>query len=161
MIGATRQLLRRCLDALLWIDDTPERKAAAFSVGVFFGFSPFIGLHTVMALGVAFLFGLNRVAAVLGVYSNLPWIIVPYYTLATILGAVVTRQRLPEGFRGRLVELSNLSFFEQSFWQHVGELLQPLLWPYTIGSLIGATALALAAYPLALALVRARGPRRP
>ena len=38
---------RRWLGALLHIDDSPERTAAACALGVFFGFSPMIGLHTV------------------------------------------------------------------------------------------------------------------
>lgn len=156
MIEATRNLVRRCLDTLLRVDDTPERTAAAFSVGIFFGFSPFFGLHTVLALATALIFRLNRVAVLLGVYSNLPWIIVPYYTLATIFGAAVTRQRLPPGFRGRLVELFALSYHGWSFWEHVSALLRPLVWPYTIGSLVGAIAIAALTYPMALALIRSR-----
>ena len=52
MIHLTKALLRRWLSTLLHIDDTPERTAAAFALGVFCGFSPFLGLHTV--LGVIF-----------------------------------------------------------------------------------------------------------
>ena len=54
MIHLTRSLIRRWLSALLHIQDTPQRTAAAFALGVFFGFSPFLGLHTVMALALAF-----------------------------------------------------------------------------------------------------------
>ena len=160
MIQATRNLVRRCLDALLRIDDTPERTAAAFSIGIFFGFSPFIGLHTILALGIAFIFRLNRVAVLLGVYSNLPWLIVPYYTFATIVGAALTRQRLPPEFRGRLADLFDLSFHDWSFWKQVGALLEPLVWPYAIGSFIGAVALASVSYPMAKALIRSRGRHR-
>ena len=77
MIHLTKALIRRWLDTLLHVADTPERTAAAFAMGVFFGFSPFLGFHTLLAIIVAFLFNLNRVAALLGVYSNLPWIIAP------------------------------------------------------------------------------------
>ena len=76
MIHLTRALVRRWLDALLHIEDTPERTAAAFALGVFFGFSPFLGpAHGRSAIALAFLLNLNRVAVLLGVYSNLPWII--------------------------------------------------------------------------------------
>ncbi|PYR27245.1 MAG: DUF2062 domain-containing protein, partial [Acidobacteria bacterium] len=74
MIRLTRALIQRWLNVLLHIADTPERTAAAFALGVFFGFSPFLGLHTLLALAVAFLLNLNRVAVLLGVYSNLPWV---------------------------------------------------------------------------------------
>ena len=83
MIHLTRALVRRWLDALLHIEDTPQRTAAAFALGVFFGFSPFLGLHTLLGILFAFLLNLNRVAVLLGVYSNLPWIIAPYYAFAT------------------------------------------------------------------------------
>src|SRR5581483_8462315 len=102
MIHLTRNLIRRWLDHLLHIDDTPERTAAAFAIGVFFGFSPLLGLHTALAIAVAFLFNLNRVAAGLGVYSNLPWVIGPYSGVATMVGAQVARPRIPRGFRNQL-----------------------------------------------------------
>jgi uncharacterized protein (DUF2062 family) len=61
---------RRWLDQLLHTHDTPKRTALAYAVGVFFGFSPFLGLHTVLGLVVAFALNLNRVAGMLGVYST-------------------------------------------------------------------------------------------
>ena len=53
MIHLTRSLVRRWLDVLLHIEDSPERTAAAFAIGIFFGFSPFLGVHTLLALIVA------------------------------------------------------------------------------------------------------------
>jgi len=41
MIHLTRSLIRRWLDRLLHIDDTPERTAAAFALGVFSAFLRF------------------------------------------------------------------------------------------------------------------------
>ena len=54
MIHLTRALVRRWLDALLHIEDSPERTAAAFALGVFFGFSPLLGLHTILGVIAAF-----------------------------------------------------------------------------------------------------------
>jgi uncharacterized protein (DUF2062 family) len=156
MIHLTRALFGRWLGALLHIKDTPERTAAAYALGIFFGFSPFLGLHTIMAVGVAFALNLNRIAVLLGVYSNLPWIIAAYYASATVLGAALLRTRLPEGFRDRLGALFDLSIRQRGFWQELGTLLQPLVWPFTIGSLIGATLLAALAYPLALGFIKSR-----
>ena len=156
MIHLTRTLFRRWLDQLLHIEDTPERTAAAFAIGVFFGFSPLLGLHTVLAIAVAFLFNLNRVAAVLGVYSNLPWIIAPYYVIATMVGSQITGHRIPRGFRNTLRGLFELSMFQQDFWKHLFVDLKPLAVPYAVGSTIGALLLAAAAYQLALAFVKSR-----
>jgi len=156
MIHLTRRVVRRWLDTLLHIQDTPERTAAAFALGVFFGFSPFLGLHTLLAITVAFLLNMNRVAALLGVYSNLPWVIAPYYAFATMAGSVITRTRVPVGLRAQLVALFDLSVFSGEFWHQLITILKPLLVPYSVGSLIGATLLAAIAYPLALAFVTSR-----
>ena len=156
MIHLTKALIRRWLDTLLHVADTPERTAAAFAMGVFFGFSPFLGFHTLLAIIVAFLFNLNRVAALLGVYSNLPWIIAPYYAIVTMIGAKIIGHAPPEGFKAQLSALFELSVFHGEFWHQLITILKPLLWPYTVGSLLGAIVMAVIAYPLALAFVTSR-----
>ena len=66
---------------------------------MFFGFSPLLGLHTVLGLVCAFALNLNRVAVLLGIYSNLPWILPAYYTLATLVGARILGAKVPPGLR--------------------------------------------------------------
>ena len=156
MIHLTRALIRRWLDTLLHIDDTPERTAAAFALGVFFGFSPFLGFHTLLGILAAFLLNLNRVAVLLGVYSNLPWFLAPYYAFATMAGARITRHTLPPGLRSQLGALFDLTIFGGEFWHRLITILKPLLWPYAVGSTFGALFLGAFAYPIALAFVTSR-----
>jgi uncharacterized protein (DUF2062 family) len=157
MIHLTRELARRWMDTLLHVDDSPERTAAAFALGVFFGFSPFLGLHTVLGLVFAFLLNFNRVAVLLGVYSNLPWFVAPYFAFTTmVVGAPITGHRIPPGFRQQVVDLFELSLFQGDFWHRLMVILTPFLWPYLVGSLIGAVVLATLAYPLALGFVTSR-----
>lgn len=47
--------------------------AAGFAVGVFFSFTPLLFLHTALALLVAFVFRLSKIAAVAGVWVNNPY----------------------------------------------------------------------------------------
>src|SRR6476661_6854138 len=133
---------RRWLGQLLHTHDTPVRTAVAYAVGVFFGFSPFLGLHTILGLVVAFAFNLNRVAVLLGVYSNLPWILPAYYTLATMLGAAILNVDIPPGllkdFREALTDASWGEF------RSLMKTLSPLLWSYALGSTLGGIFLALA-----------------
>jgi uncharacterized protein (DUF2062 family) len=156
MIHLTRSLVRRWLGALLHIEDSPERTAAAFALGVFFGFSPFLGLHTLLGIAFAFLLNLNRVAVLLGVYANLPWFLAPYYAITTMIGARMTGHRIPRGFPGQLRSLFELSLFHGEFWHQMWAVLKPLLWPYAVGSTLAALLLAAAAYQLALAFVKSR-----
>jgi uncharacterized protein (DUF2062 family) len=149
MLGSPRA--RRWLDQLLHTHDTPRRTAAAFAVGVFFGFSPFLGLHTVLGLVAAFACRLNRVAVLLGVYSNLPWIAPAYYSLVTVLGAALLGVDVPSGllddFRQSLTDASWGEF------RNLARSLAPLLWAYTLGSMAAAVALSLVAYRASLAMI--------
>jgi uncharacterized protein (DUF2062 family) len=156
MIHLTKGLVRRWLDVLLHIADTPERTAAAFALGVFFGFSPFLGLHTLLGILFAFLLNLNRVAVLLGVYSNLPWVIAPYYAFVTWQAAKITGHRLPPGFNTQIRTLFEMSLFQGEFWHRVITILKPLFVPYVVGSTIGALILTAIAYPVALAFVTSR-----
>ena len=153
MIHFTRQVVRRWLDALLHVNDTPERTAGAFALGVFLGFSPFLGLHTIVAIALAFMLNLNRVAVLLGVYSNLPWIIAPYYAFTTMVGAAILRTKARPDLQERLGELFQISITSRAFWADLVHLLRPFLWSYTIGSLLGASLLAVVAYRVSLEFV--------
>lgn len=157
MIHLTKALVRRWLDALLHVDDTAERTAAAFALGVFFGFSPFLGLHTILGIAFAFLLNYNRVAVLLGVYSNLPWVIAPYYAVTTMfVGAPITGHRIPPGFRQQIADLFELSLYQSDFWRELAQILRPFFIPYAVGSLLGALVLAGLSYPLALAFLTSR-----
>lgn len=156
MTDSRRGRLRRWAEALLHIDDTPRRTAAALAIGVFVGFSPLVGLHNVLGLSIAFALNLNRLAVLLGVNANLPWIAAGYYTFVTVAGAALIGTGLPPGFRGRVRDLLDLSFWTPQFWQALRGLLQPFFWPFVVGSTVGALILAVLTYRLALAVIALR-----
>jgi uncharacterized protein len=143
--------IRSWLEQLLHTHDTPQRTALAYALGVFLGFSPMLGLHTVLGLALAFVFGLNRVAVVLGVYSNLPWLVPAYYTLATIAGAAV----LGVDVQPRALEEAMRAVSGTSWGQFAGvaRRLAPLMWAYALGSTVGALLLAAVAYRVSLAMI--------
>jgi uncharacterized protein len=143
--------VRAWLEELLHTHDTPQRTAAAYGLGVFLGFCPLLGLHTVLGLILAFALSLNRVAVLLGVYSNLPWILVPYYTLTTWLGATLLGAVPPPGLvEAFITALQNRSWTE---FRSAFAALEPVFWAFTIGSTIGATMLSLVAYRVAFVMI--------
>lgn len=120
--------LGRMLQVLIHMNDTPHRIALAFGVGVFIAFSPTIGIHTVMALGIAFAFRLSRAAILIGAYLNNPWTLVPMYMGGTLLGCALLG-----------VPSAGLSAIEWhlhgwAFYQSLLRHLKPYLWPYVIGN---------------------------
>src|SRR5262249_55625303 len=84
-----RRRVRRYLRRLLAIEDSPRRTALAFAIGVFLAFSPLLGLHTVLGLAIAFLFGLNRMALLVGLFVNNPWTLIPIYVFAGYIGGLI------------------------------------------------------------------------
>jgi uncharacterized protein len=138
--GNKKAGFRRFLRQLLHLGDSPERTALAFSVGVFLGFSPFIGLHTVLALAIAFLFRLNRLAVLIGAYVNMPWTYAPVASFGTALGfyALGTESRLPT------IDWGSTS--NESFWRQMFSDVHHLLLPFVVGNLIIATLAGLVSY---------------
>ena len=139
---------------LLHIEDSPERTALAYSVGIFVGFSPFLGFHTLGGVAIAFLFGLNRVAVLLGVWSNAPWWVVPYYAMATWLGVWITGFRIEKGTLQEIFRLGmEKGFLASDFWGCLTAQWGFLL-SFLIGSLVLSTLLGLVLYPLSLKWIK-------
>ncbi len=94
-------MFRATLRRLLALDDPPERTALAFSIGVFIAFSPFLGLHTILATLIAFIFRFNKIAIYTGTFTNNPFFtLVPIIVASYAVGAFVLGRPLripPEG----------------------------------------------------------------
>lgn len=132
--------LRGFLRQLLHLGDSPERTALAFSIGVFFSFSPFVGLHTVMGLATAFLFKLNRLALLAGVFVNNPWTMAPVASLGTALGFHIL------GTENKFSEVSWDTILSGSFWKEMFSDVENLLLPFFVGNLILSVAAGMIAY---------------
>ena len=141
--------LRKAIASLLKVPDTPERTAFAFALGIFIGFSPFLGLHTVIGVVLSFLCRLNKVAVMLGVWANVPWLLVPFYGFATWVG--VKLMGLPDGIVPPQIGFSDLLRIE--FWVWLGSQWK-LLIPMFYGSMLITTVMACVAYPAALWVIR-------
>ena len=111
-----------------------------------------VGLHTITGLAAAVLFRLNKVAVLLGVYLNNPWVLIPYYALATWVGVLITG--LPGGVELSKYGLSDILSLDFWFWV----LAQwRLLVPAIVGSTLLSVLFALAAYPLCVYAIRRFG----
>lgn len=135
-----RSGLRDFLRRLLLLEESPPRTAAAFAIGVFISFSPFWGLHTVLALVAAFLFRLNRLAVLVGAWINNPWTVAPTASAGAALGFWIlgTEMRFP-----RLTEFPLLS---SEFWDQMLSDFEYLLWPFLVGNLVLSVMAAIVAY---------------
>jgi uncharacterized protein (DUF2062 family) len=142
--------LRRALQAVLQVEDTPHRVALAFGIGVWIAFFPIWGIHTAMALGVAFLMRLSRAAMLIGAWVNNPWTMAPLYTAGTVIGCVLLR--VPSDGLTAL----DWSLGWRDFLRSLLDTLRPYLWPFVVGNLLLGTAGALVGYFLLRLALEAR-----
>lgn len=152
---------------LLGREQPPERVAAAIGVGVAVGFSPFVGLHLLFALGLAFLFRLNKIDTVLGTFAgNAPtW--TPIFPLGYRLGRALL------GYDRRTVPRLNwhvLLHADITWIFHPIDSLHKVFghhafWPRLFSFLVGTTILAIfigfAAYGIVLSLLQLYHRRHP
>ena len=153
-------MFRQALRRLLAVDDTPERTALAFSVGVFIAFSPFLGLHTILATLVALLFRFNKIAIYSGTFINNPFLtLVPIIAASYALGALLLGRplRLP-GVGWQLLTEPHL--LSAAYWRELGSHLRDVVVPFSVGGLALSVVCSLAAYPVTLKLMRAKARRK-
>lgn len=163
--------MRDALQSLLHLKDPPRRTAMAFGVGVFIAFSPLLGLHTVMAIAIAFALRLNRVAVLAGAWINV-WALVPCYMFGTFVGTrllSVRSRRLDEGFWDRAHSLVWSGFSNALVGDWAGAIKSfravlrafgPLLWPFVTGNVLLGIVAGLVAYAIGRRFLEARAHRR-
>jgi uncharacterized protein (DUF2062 family) len=89
---------------ILSLDAHPGHISTGFAVGVFISFTPFFGLHTPLAIALAFLFRLNKVACITGAWVNTPLTVVPILVASYKLG------RILRGKPAREIAFTNLDW---------------------------------------------------
>lgn len=142
---------------LLGREESPERVAAAIAMGIGIGFSPFIGFHIWIALGLAFALRLNKIDAALGQFVGNPWTLPPVYALGYRLGRHILqydRRSVPRLAWDRLLH--------GDFWQAFkGPAFAPRLLSFLVGTTVIAITIGLASYVLFLLILRISHRRHP
>jgi uncharacterized protein (DUF2062 family) len=148
-------MFRATFRRLLAIDDPPERTALAFSIGVFIAFSPFLGLHTIMATAIAFLFRFNKIAIYTGTFINNPFFtLVPIIIVSYAVGAFVLGRPLNIPDEG-LALLKNPHLFSGDYYRRLFVQSWHIVWPFSVGASVLSVVCSVLAYPITLGALRA------
>jgi len=142
-------MLRQAFRNLLNLDDPPERTARAFAIGTLIGFSPLLGLHTIIAAVLAVIWRLNKVALFAGVYISNPWTVAPVIAVSWAIGRLFVETPPVE-----LPPVTWGAFLSGEFWQQIASQ-RPQLLPFAIGASIVSIVCSLVSYPLMLYVLRA------
>jgi uncharacterized protein len=78
--------LKQQFKKILSLDAHPGHISAGFAMGVFISFTPFFGLHTPLAIALAFVFRLNKLTCITGAWINTPLTMVPVLVASYNLG---------------------------------------------------------------------------
>lgn len=81
--------LKQQFKKILSLDAHPGHISTGFAVGVFISFTPFFGLHTPLAIVLAFIFRLNKLTTVTGAWVNTPLTVVPVLMASYNLGSFI------------------------------------------------------------------------
>lgn len=153
-------MFRTTFRRLLALDDPPERTALAFSIGVFVAFSPFLGLHTILATSIAFIFRFNKLAIYSGTFINNPFLtLVPIIVASYAIGAFLLGRPIrisPEGFE----LLSNPHPLTADYYRKLFRESWLIVWPFTVGATVLSVVCSLIAYPVTLWLLRTHRRRK-
>ncbi len=149
-------MFRSAFRRLLALDDPPERTALAFSIGVFIAFSPFLGLHTIMATAVAFLFRFNKIAIYTGTFINNPFLtLVPIIIASYAIGALILGRplRIPEA---GIELLKHPHLLTPDYYRQLFRESWDIVWPFSIGATTLSVVCSVIAYPVTSWLLRSR-----
>ncbi len=113
------------------IREKPERIAAAWAVGLSVGLSPFLGVHTLVALLLAFAFRLNKVDVLLGTLVVNPWTFTFYFPAAVFVGRWMTGVRVPRFEIPRPEEV-----LHAAMWRERAPWLRSLLLTWGVGATV-------------------------
>jgi len=139
----------RMRDEVLHARTPPKITAASMAVGVGLAFSPFPGVHLLVAFIVSKLFRLNPVVVVVGSLIHNPWTMLPIHLFGLMVGDMMLYGHLESVDLFRAFPWSDLGFstlFSAGFWSQHGHLFLSLLRPFFLGSLAVSGVLAAVAY---------------
>ncbi len=147
-------MFRAAFRRLLAIDDPPERTALAFSIGIFIAFSPFLGLHTIMATVIAFAFRFNKVAIYTGTFVNNPFLtLVPIIIASYAVGAFILGRPLQIPDEG-IELLKDPHLFSGEYYRRIFVQSWNIVWPFAVGGMVLSVVCSVIAYPLTLRALR-------
>ncbi|CAN5316115.1 N/A [soil metagenome] len=147
--------IRALFTKLHALKDTPHSIAGGIAIGMFMGFSPLVGLKTAVAMGLAYLFRCNVIAAAISVSLHdvfiplLPFLLRVEYQIGYWL--LSNPHHLPPKFDYHQSHLKLADMFKWTTFLSTGRQL-------LVGSLFLSAPAALISYYVSLVILKRRKP---
>ena len=147
------------------LPDTPHRVARGMFTGVFASFTPFFGLHWLLALGMSWTIRGNYLAALIGTFAGNP-LTTPFVAYISVEighwimgdGGGVPLSDIFSAFGQAGTELwANVRAIftdDVTRWTHLGHFMRTVYLPYLVGGIVPGIVAGLASYYITIPLVR-------
>ncbi|AKS22588.1 MAG: Hypothetical protein C75L2_00100013 [Leptospirillum sp. Group II 'C75'] len=112
-------------------DPDPVKVSLAMALGFSAAFLPPFGFHTLLVMGLGYLFRVSVPLAILGTWINNPWtfipVFLPSYVLEIKLGGILLEKKL---------NFPSLSALSRMPYKTVIAQIKLVLWPFIVGSVV-------------------------
>ncbi|APX90088.1 hypothetical protein BV394_10455 [Brevirhabdus pacifica] len=154
------------------LPDRPEKIARGVFAGVFTAFTPFFGLHFVVAVALAKVMRGNLLAALLGTFIGNPLSYVPIALISLKTGHYLMGSRLSQTVEksvlrsfvdaGRDLRNNLMAIFtgQDANWHNLSQFYDQVFLPYLVGGIIPGLVAAMFCYHLTVVVVSAYQKRR-
>ncbi len=165
--GGWRRAFEYVKHRLRRLPDTPERISRGLAAGVIAAWSPFYGLHFLIAAALAAIFRGNIISSLLGTFFGNPLTYVPIGVVALKTGHILLGRKpqpemehgFGEAFSAAAADLWHnlIAAFTPAHadWHGLGIFYEAVFLPYLVGGIIPGLVSAGVCYVLALPLIRA------
>ncbi|MGC2424002.1 MAG: DUF2062 domain-containing protein [Nitrospirota bacterium] len=150
----TGSKIKKHIRNILHVDETPHDLARSFAAGVFVAFTPFLGIHWIIILTLAWIFRLNKVVALTGTFVNNPWTIAFVYIIPTWL-TVSAMRALGADIHPMNYELISTHFlnhtaqhtvWEMAYWKDFAREFRPYLFAFAFGTIAAGAVVSVISY---------------
>lgn len=154
------------------LPDTPEKIARGIWAGVFTTFTPFYGVHFVVAALVATIMRGNILAALMATFFGNPLTYVPIGLVSLKTGHSMLGSEMKEGtersFGGKFIDaggdlwlnLKHMVLGEHQDWTGLSIFYHEIFFPYLVGGIVPGVIVATTCYYLSVPVIRAYQKRR-
>lgn len=139
-----KENLKNLIMKLVGIEDTPQKIALGFAIGVFWGIFPTVGIGTILSVIFASLFKANRISAIAGSLFGLPIFSLIYTIISIIIGGLILGEKWSD-----LILL--IKEIRESGWRHI---MKYAITIYSVGIIVLSLVFSFIAYISTLYIVR-------
>ncbi len=153
-----KQVLSDIKKALFNEEKTPHMRALSAAIGMFIAFSPFLGFHNLMAIGIMLLFRkIDKVLIIGFTWINNPWTTIPMYAAGLKLGEIICCPDNPFNISSvdwHVFTLAN--FLNGKAWEYLITDLKAIIYPFFLGATVLGLVAAVITYFVILFLLKRR-----